>query len=268
MSDLPWNRTFDGQMLATICNRTTGRPLAIIVAGHNGSGKSAMWYERLADELKVPMINADRMMASILPEPNAAGQLRPWAKRLRDRSTRWMSISQKGVESFTAHAAADSAPFAIETVFSYWRKRFDGTHASKADLIRMLQARGYFVVLTFVGLASPTLSCARVALRVSRGGHDVARAKLFSRFARTQQAIRHAIPLADAVVLVDNSRDTSRAFTTSYVTLGTKVLYDIRTEVAPPSEIRAWLDVVVPEAGSLPPSLAGMAPHVNGAFTH
>lgn len=39
----------------------SGKPLAIIVAGHNGSGKSTMWNERLAPGLQMPLINADRM---------------------------------------------------------------------------------------------------------------------------------------------------------------------------------------------------------------
>ena len=46
-----------------------GKPLAIILAGHNGSGKSTIWNDVLADSLKIPLINADRMMLSILPEP-------------------------------------------------------------------------------------------------------------------------------------------------------------------------------------------------------
>jgi predicted ATPase len=45
----------------------TEKPLAIVLAGHNGSGKSTLWYRSLADELQVPLINADRMMLSILP---------------------------------------------------------------------------------------------------------------------------------------------------------------------------------------------------------
>jgi pantothenate kinase-related protein Tda10 len=44
------------------------KPLAIVLAGHNGSGKSTMWKNTLADELRMPLINADRMMLSVLPE--------------------------------------------------------------------------------------------------------------------------------------------------------------------------------------------------------
>lgn len=48
--------------------KASKQPLAIVLAGHNGSGKSTMWYDHLADRLKVPLINADRMMLSILTD--------------------------------------------------------------------------------------------------------------------------------------------------------------------------------------------------------
>lgn len=99
--------------------KLSGKSLAIIVAGHNGSGKSTMWYEHLVDGIRIPLINADRMMLSILPVPDATGRLRPWAQRLRDEDQMWMAVSQKGVESFVAQAMAKKVPFAVETVFSY-----------------------------------------------------------------------------------------------------------------------------------------------------
>lgn len=61
------------------------KPLAIIVAGHNGSGKSTMWTERLSPDLQMPLVNADRVMMSILPEPRS-GQLPEWARHQRRRS--------------------------------------------------------------------------------------------------------------------------------------------------------------------------------------
>lgn len=222
------------------------KPLAIIVAGHNGSGKSTMWYDYLVDEIQMPLINADRMMMSVLPPPGQDGHLRPWATVLRDNDVGWMAICQKGVEGFTAQAKNSKIPFAVETVFSHWQRREDGTYASKIRLIQDLQADGYFVLLIFVGLARPTLSLARVATRAARGGHDVMHEKLLSRFQRTQQAIRHAVPIADAAILLDNSRDPSRAFTMCYVGMGDDVLYDIRTGDDAPDDITSWLNIVAP----------------------
>lgn len=48
--------------------KRTKKPLAIILAGHNGSGKSTMWRKSLSGQLQIPLLNADRMMLSILPE--------------------------------------------------------------------------------------------------------------------------------------------------------------------------------------------------------
>jgi predicted ABC-type ATPase len=111
-----------------------------------------MWRSVLADRLEMPLINADRMMLSILPEPGEDRQLVAWAARLRDQDPGWMRVAQQGVQAFVGHAMAEQVPFAMETVFSYWEERPDGRVASKIDLITNLQAAGYFVLLAFVGL--------------------------------------------------------------------------------------------------------------------
>ena len=129
--------------------RRSGKPLAVIVAGHNGSGKSTMWAEQLVETLRIPLVNADRMMLSILPEPGANGHP-AWARALRDENASWMKVAQKGVEAFVAQAMGAKVPFAMETVFSHWRALPGGKFESKIDLIRQMQAAGYFVVLVFV----------------------------------------------------------------------------------------------------------------------
>ncbi len=96
------------------------KPLAIILAGHNGSGKSTLWYEVLADSLKIPLINADRMMLSILPEPKPPHTRLPdWAQKLRDTDTAWMGVAQAGVQAFVQVAKQNKVLFAMETVFSH-----------------------------------------------------------------------------------------------------------------------------------------------------
>jgi predicted ABC-type ATPase len=160
-----------GEALDTILRARdrTQKPLGVIVAGHNGSGKSTMWHSSLADRLEMPLINADRMMLSILPEPGLDGHLVPWADRLRDRHEGWMRVAQQGVQAFVGHAMAARVPFAMETVFSYWEEQPDGRIASKIDLIADLQAAGYFVLLVFVGLPNAQASVLRVMTRVQGG---------------------------------------------------------------------------------------------------
>lgn len=227
----------------------TAKPLAVIVAGHNGSGKSTMWRTVLSDHLKTPLINADRMMLSILPEPPDGVHLVEWAQILRDEDRKWMRVAQQGVQAFTGYAMRAKVHFALETVFSYWEQRPDGSVASKIDIIRDLQEAGYFVLLFFVGLADAKLSYLRVLTRTVEGGHAVPTDKLFERFPRTQQAIKAAASVADATIMMDNSLSQEEAFTVCRVQLGGEALFDIRAlDPGPAPEITAWLDLVSPPA--------------------
>ncbi|MDM4768264.1 toxin [Pelomonas sp. SE-A7] len=209
--------------------QAAGRPAAFVLAGHNGSGKSTLWYDRLVNGLQMPLINADRLTTSILPERGEEG-LPAWAQRLRDEDGRWHELSQQGVKAFKRLVMAKQIPFAFETVFSHWVDKGDGTYESKADDIVELQEAGYFVVLLFVGLATAGLSTARVQTRRQQGGHAVPVEKLVSRFPRTQLAIRHAAPLADMAIFFDNSRKPEEAFSLVRVQQKDKVLFDCRNE--------------------------------------
>lgn len=227
--------------------KRTKKPLAIILAGHNGSGKSTMWRKSLSGQLQIPLLNADRMMLSILPEADSSGALVDWAQALRDTDLGWMQVAQSGVKAFAAHAMAAKVPFAMETVFSHWDVQEDGTVKSKIDLITDLQHAGYFVLLFFVGLANVDLSILRVMSRVADNGHDVPQEKLIARFPRTQLAIREASKVADATIFTDNSRDEKRAFTVCRVQLGEGANFDLRLgdrTIAP--VILEWLDKVSP----------------------
>lgn len=205
------------------------KPTAFVLAGHNGSGKSTLWNERLAAQLQIPLINADRLTASILPPADAAtGHLAPWAQRLRDNDSRWQILSQAGVQAFVGLVMERAMPFAFETVFSHWKKLPDGRIESKTDIIKALQAAGYFVVLLFVGLSMVQLSLLRVETRKEQGGHGVPLNKLNSRFPRTQRAIGHAAPIADMTLMFDNSRTPDKAFALVRAQRGKRILFDCR----------------------------------------
>lgn len=227
--------------------KRSGKPLAVILAGHNGSGKSTLWYRRLANSIQIPLINADRMMLSILPDTNAT-PLPKWAVELRDKNEAWMAVAQNGVKSFVAQAMAGKVAFATETVFSHWKRLPDGQYESKINVIEDLQEAGYFVLLVFVGLGTVDLSIMRVAGRVAAGGHDVSVEKLKARFPRTQKAIGKAVNVADASVLVDNSFGPKQAFRVARVQKRSDVVFDIRVDghKVVPSAILSWLDVVCP----------------------
>ena len=73
-----------------------------------------------------------------------------------------MRVAQQGVQAFVGQATGAKVPFAMETVFSYWEPRPDGTVVSKIELIEQLQAAGYLVLLLFVGLSDVEYSILRV----------------------------------------------------------------------------------------------------------
>jgi predicted ABC-type ATPase len=79
------------------------------------------------------------------------------------------------------------------------------SHPSKVDLVRDAKAAGYEVVLYHVNVHSPTLSVARVADRVDKGGHPVPEDKVRQRYERNQPIIREAAKLADRAYIFDNS---------------------------------------------------------------
>lgn len=237
--------------LEALLDKARGRkPVAFVLAGHNGSGKSTLWYSRLADSLRIPLVNADRMMLSILPEPDPeTGRVPGWAQELRDNDQRWQVLSQEGVRVFKRLVMDHQMPFAFETVFSHWKTLPDGTHESKADDIREMQKAGYLVVLLFVGLASADYSILRVSTRRQQGGHDVPLSKLRSRFPRTQAAVGHAAPLADMTLMFDNSRGPDAAFTLVRAQMRRNVLFDARdpqyrTEPSLRTVCEPWLDKV------------------------
>ena len=229
------------------------KPLALILAGHNGSGKSTPWKERLAEVLKIPLINADRMTLSMLPEPEGDPPgLAPWAAAFRDNDERWQRLSQAAIQCLVDKVVGLGVPFAYETVFSHLKRLPDGKFESKGELILGFQQAGYSVALLFVGLASAELSVLRVKTRRALGGHAVPEAKLHSRFPRTQEAIRLAAPLADLTLMFDNSRGLKEAFTLVRAQSKADVRYDCRRDPSAKEDLiqiaSSWLKRVAPEA--------------------
>jgi predicted ABC-type ATPase len=237
--------------LESLLNKTPrDKPVAFVLAGHNGSGKSTLWRERLSDALRIPLINADRMMLSILPEPDTTGVIPEWARSLRDGEVRWQKLAQEGVRAFKRLVMEHKLSFAFETVFSHWRARADGSMESKIDDIKEMQREGYFVVLLFVGLTSSDVSIGRVYTRRQQGGHDVDVSKLVSRFPRTQAAVAAAATVADMAVMFDNSRVEAHAFTLVRAQMRKVVMFDARdprysAEVSLRNACDPWLENVV-----------------------
>ena len=86
--------------------------------------------------------------------------------------------------------------FCFETVYS---------HPSKIDFIARAKALGYEVIMVLIHLESTDLNQARIAGRVSEGGHSVPADKVISRIPRLLDQVRASIPLVDVLQVYDNS---------------------------------------------------------------
>src|SRR5258707_1120308 len=93
---------------------------------------------------------------------------------------------------------ADRLSFITETVFS-------DPHGAKLDMLRKAVDAGYDVTLIYIGIADADLSSRRVDQRIARGGHDVPRDRIASRFERSLANLEAARDFVPTVELYDNS---------------------------------------------------------------
>lgn len=167
--------------------QVTDTRMVVVFAGPNGSGKSSVTREFLdnpANPFSGAYVNADDIaagMASQIADPrerNIAAAVEAERQRL---------------------ALLDSGKsFAFETVMST---------PEKVALLSQARARGYEVILVFVTTSDSDINVARVANRVSEGGHPVDPGAVHSRYDSAMKLLPVAIEQADSVVVFDNSRD-------------------------------------------------------------
>ena len=158
------------------------RPIVVAVAGPNGAGKTT-FYEAHLRAAGLRFVNADELARELGVDAYGAADL---ARRLRE------ALLEQG-ESFV-----------FETVFS-------DPVGDKVDFLKKAAARGYTVVVCFIGIGGPSVSEERVAMRVLQGGHDVPSKKLGQRYPRTQRNLALAIHALPHVLVYDNG-DLRRPF--------------------------------------------------------
>jgi len=165
--------------------------LLVVIAGHNGAGKTTC-YERhlkaVVGGILEEHINPDEVEKDLRAVPGlGALSDQAFSRMAQEEATR------------RRHSLLDGgSSFSFETV---------GSHEEKVAFIRKARDAGYMVALLFVGLESPEKSQERVALRVRRGGHNVAPDKIFSRYPRVLANMRDAVREATVALVVDNSQD-------------------------------------------------------------
>ena len=151
------------------------RPIVVALAGPNGAGKTTFYHAHL-QWAGLRFINADVLARAVALDPYAAATM---AAALRGEL-----VKQR--ESFV-----------FETVFS-------DPVGDKLAFLRDAAKAGYTVVLCFIGISGPAVSEERVAMRVSRGGHDVPTEKLIARYPRTLANLRAALRELPHVLVFDN----------------------------------------------------------------
>lgn len=156
----------------------------LVIAGPNGAGKTTFATEFLPNEADCPLfVNADLIAAGL--SPFRASLVAVQAARLMLRQ-------------IDDHARCGRS-FAFETTLS------GRGHARR---ILRWQAQGYRVKLFFLRLPTAEAAIARVAQRVSEGGHDVPELVIRRRFDAGWRNFEHVYrDLVDAWAVFDNSGD-------------------------------------------------------------
>lgn len=164
---------------------TDHRPVLIIIAGPNGSGKTTVTskilkHEWLEDSV---YINPDQVAQDMFGDwnsPEAVRQAAVYCAEWRER------------------CLAEHKSMIFESVLSA---------PDKVDFVERAMSAGFFVRLFFVCTASPIINASRIAKRVIEGGHDVPIAKIVSRYNKSIANCARLSRVVDRTYIYDNSVD-------------------------------------------------------------
>lgn len=155
-------------------------PLLYVLAGPNGSGKSTFVHTVLGPTTGLPFVNADDIAAARWPGDEEAHAYH----------------AARAAAAVRTQAIIDQRSFITETVFS---------HPSKVTLLKRAMRAGYHVEL-HVMLIPEDVTVARVAYRVSSGGHTVPPGKIRERYRRLWGLVADARAIVHRATFYDNSR--------------------------------------------------------------
>lgn len=165
------------------------RPVLIVIAGPNGSGKTSvtskiLHHDWLEDS---EYINPDNVARDIFGDWNDLDAVLKAANYCND----WRE-----------KCFAERKSHIFETVMSA---------NDKVEYILRAKEAGFFIRLFFVSTESPTINAKRVANRVLNGGHDVPIPKIISRYDKSIANCRILSSVVDRLYVYDNSIDDVEA---------------------------------------------------------
>lgn len=165
------------------------RPVLIVIAGPNGSGKTSvtgkiLQHEWLEDS---EYINPDFVARDIFGDWNN----RESVLKAANYCNEWRE-----------QCLSERKSLIFETVMSA---------PDKVDFILRAKEAGFFVRLFFVSTKSPVINAKRVASRVLNGGHDVPITKIISRYDKSIANCIALAPYVDRLYVYDNSIDDVEA---------------------------------------------------------
>ena len=165
------------------------KPVLIVIAGPNGSGKTTVTGKILRHQWIEDAVY-------INPDIVAQERFGDW------NSTDAILKSVKYCEEWREKCLAEKKSLIFETVLSA---------DDKIDYICRAVEAGFFVRLFFVCTTSPALNAARIANRVIKGGHDVPISKIVSRYQKSILNCKYIIRKVHRAYLYDNSVENADA---------------------------------------------------------
>lgn len=165
------------------------KPVLIVIAGPNGSGKTSvtskiLHHEWLQDSEYINPNNVARDVFGDWNNQEAVLKAANYCNEWREKC-----LSERKSHIF-------------ETVMSA---------VDKVDYILRAKEAGFFIRLFFVSTESPTINAKRGANRVLNGGHDVPIPKIISRYDKSIANCIALAPSVDRLYVYDNSIEDTEA---------------------------------------------------------
>lgn len=165
------------------------KPVLIVIAGPNGSGKTTITSKILKHEW---------MEDAVYINPDIVAQEKFGDWNSKDAVLK----SVQYCETLREDCLKNRKSLIFETVLSA---------DDKLDYIRRAKEAGFFIRIFFVSTGHPSVNASRIARRVMKGGHDVPITKIISRYYKSIVNCMKASKYADRTYVYDNTAENTEA---------------------------------------------------------